>query len=575
MSIKYAEEKIKSFLQADESVNETPFGQGKGGVIAIKGKWGTGKTYIWNHIVDEHLTTHENFKSYAYVSLFGCKNLNDLKGLIFFKSRPNENEGSPLEYDRKASVKELQDKISSALHKAKSYPLVRTVLDAFKEFNGISTDLGLLGWLTVKDTLICIDDLERMGGGLETKDVLGLVCELKDQKNCKVALILHDEQIPAEYYNFREKIVDVEVLYAPTTEELFEKIFGMAKDEDNESILKFIHYFEIVNLRTLQKINSQLAELARLMKGVEPEVRICAIYAIVVLNAKHWEGMVEKPDSARKAVEKGLLGIEYDFTDIFKAYVEDGWFDKKEISGQLKKASDEVAESKKRKDHSREWHELGEKYMHGSLKDDEADFVNALVSHVKKGVTLSRLNYAVGLLRELEHDKEADNCIDAFIKSKSKNWEPGSEVFDDHFIRREQIDKTLEQKVQQQEALAEKKYFKSIDVQKELGKIFLDPENQIFTRDQVKFLASVDIKNFYDFVSVEISPLVIRGLKQCLEEGHTYGDLLDEHNRLKTNVTEVLKSFAAENKINALRMKWWRLEYFLKVVDEASEEASE
>ena len=37
----------------------------------------------------------------------------------------------------------------------------------------------------VREQLICIDDFERRGKGLEPKDVLGLILSLREQRNCK------------------------------------------------------------------------------------------------------------------------------------------------------------------------------------------------------------------------------------------------------------------------------------------------------------------------------------------------------------------------------------------------------
>ena len=45
------------------------------------------------------------------------------------------------------------------------------------------------------DTIICMDDLERRGKNLSPKDVMGLISHLKEQKKCKVVLILNDEKL--------------------------------------------------------------------------------------------------------------------------------------------------------------------------------------------------------------------------------------------------------------------------------------------------------------------------------------------------------------------------------------------
>lgn len=75
----------------------------------------------------------------------------------------------------------------------------------------------------VKNILICIDDFERKSDSLPMKDVLGLISFLKEERDCKVALIFSDMNFSEEnrqaYTQFREKVVDVEVRFSPTPAE--------------------------------------------------------------------------------------------------------------------------------------------------------------------------------------------------------------------------------------------------------------------------------------------------------------------------------------------------------------------
>ena len=48
-------------------------------VIALKGKWGTGKTYLWRAVVIEMFQDKKATEQPIYVSLFGAKTINDLK----------------------------------------------------------------------------------------------------------------------------------------------------------------------------------------------------------------------------------------------------------------------------------------------------------------------------------------------------------------------------------------------------------------------------------------------------------------------------------------------------------------
>ena len=47
-------------------------------VLAIKGRWGVGKTYTWDSHIEEFKSNCE-LKSYSYVSLFGISSIDALK----------------------------------------------------------------------------------------------------------------------------------------------------------------------------------------------------------------------------------------------------------------------------------------------------------------------------------------------------------------------------------------------------------------------------------------------------------------------------------------------------------------
>ena len=73
MSVEIIKKEIARFLNC-----ETPE------VMAIKGKWGTGKTYTWNEFLKESQQNKKiKLKTYSYVSLFGINSLDDFKYAIF------------------------------------------------------------------------------------------------------------------------------------------------------------------------------------------------------------------------------------------------------------------------------------------------------------------------------------------------------------------------------------------------------------------------------------------------------------------------------------------------------------
>ena len=48
-------------------------------VIALTGKWGTGKTYLWQSVADDQFGKKKASEQPIYVSLFGARTINELK----------------------------------------------------------------------------------------------------------------------------------------------------------------------------------------------------------------------------------------------------------------------------------------------------------------------------------------------------------------------------------------------------------------------------------------------------------------------------------------------------------------
>ena len=76
----------------------------------------------------------------------------------------------------------------------KGRPLLEVVASAFNR-KGVADVLFRLAFLSVRRQLVCLDDLERAGSGLSTRDVLGLTSSLKEDRRCKIVLLLNDEQL--------------------------------------------------------------------------------------------------------------------------------------------------------------------------------------------------------------------------------------------------------------------------------------------------------------------------------------------------------------------------------------------
>jgi hypothetical protein len=153
-------------------------------VICIRGAWGVGKTYAWKAALEASAASGKiGLDTYSYVSLFGVTSLEQLKYSIF----ENRTTGSTIA--KAADMETFGRGIDS--------PIKTFGTKAIEALAGkTASDLVQAGaFLMVRNQIVCIDDIERKGKDLRTIDILGLISMLIEERNCKVAIILNDEQL--------------------------------------------------------------------------------------------------------------------------------------------------------------------------------------------------------------------------------------------------------------------------------------------------------------------------------------------------------------------------------------------
>ena len=168
---------------------ENPF------AIALTGEWGVGKTQFWNDFKKKYQDQFR-LRKYAYVSLFGIDSLESLKYEIAVKTHKVDQSE-----DRMQGAKSLFNKA------------LDTVDLSSIEGKGLSLNIGkslITSALSslVSNTVICIDDVERISDSLSLKDVMGLINDLKLEKNCQVIVILHDSKANEQFQEYKEKVLD-------------------------------------------------------------------------------------------------------------------------------------------------------------------------------------------------------------------------------------------------------------------------------------------------------------------------------------------------------------------------------
>lgn len=251
------------------------------GVIAVKGAWGAGKSYLWRHFIERQPTV-VGCDSYAYCSLFGVSSLAELRRALFAK--------------RKAFASNTVGTRAKRILGQATNKLARHV----------EVDLSALGVPSLKNTelladaiedralremVICLDDLERKEETITPSALLGFITNLRDERRCKVVLLYNEEKAAAmpgfgtALADYREKAIDLEILLKPTPADCYELIFGQHDYglrsgtsvgnlfiDDSRSLLQIFEEMRLDNLRVMQRTRATLDYFAEHARAGHPNL---------------------------------------------------------------------------------------------------------------------------------------------------------------------------------------------------------------------------------------------------------------------------------------------------------------
>ena len=227
------EKKLIDLMKTDDSF-----------AIALTGEWGVGKTHLWKNFRDKNREVFSG-KKYAYISLFGLDSLESLKLAIATEVQTDAANDSPLNIDVSKHVKKLFGFVGGGNITASG-----DMRFGINIGNKLITNIIMAH---LKDTLVCLDDIERKSDSLPMSEIMGLVNYLKNERNCQIIMILHDaESEDRDYFDkHKEKVFD-ELLVLDNSLSIVKSIV------DSSLFTIYEQFYEIIgikNLRFYQRVN--------------------------------------------------------------------------------------------------------------------------------------------------------------------------------------------------------------------------------------------------------------------------------------------------------------------------------
>jgi len=259
-------------------------GQADSCVIALSGKWGTGKTHLWNEVKAE--SDDKKIRSALYVSLFGLSSIDQVKRKLIETAIPSVESHGGL-FDGLKNLFKVGMKAASEHYKA---------LAAINDLN-----LLLMAPVVLRDKLIVIDDIERKHEKLGIDEVLGFIDEYSKQHVSRFVLVLNDDELSTEddqkelWVTLRDKVIDQEIKLSASADEAFSIAIGLRPSKYADAIKQASIACSLTNIRVVVKV-IKVANQMLAGRDLKEAIQARVVPSIVLFSAIYYRGLHDGPD---------------------------------------------------------------------------------------------------------------------------------------------------------------------------------------------------------------------------------------------------------------------------------------
>jgi len=572
--MEYVEKSLDAFFQAGSAV------------LVIKGDWGVGKTYFWENYINRRIKNRDLSQiAYSYVSLFGKNSLADIKASIFQNSRAiasneevidyfsDELKNSNLLYTTLAQVKSFPDYVKKFAPKIGRFSSSAKKIPGFDKFSSLMSSAE---YSLVSNYVVCFDDIERKGSALSVKELMGLADELAQRKHCKVVLVFNEKSFDKDgkdlehFESYREKVVDVEILYSPTCEMNFKHVFG--SDMDQFDFLKSVVLrIGVRNVRVLRKLKTLLNAHASFLKDKDKGlVREFYLHASVLcLSYYLGKSFIDYVDLRRslaggswakyltasaenltegemvfKNINIDLQMSESKFDSPIGSFLECGYIDEVSLSTIFSEVQERYRKSNVDAQLRDAW-----KIYHDSFEDNAQEFRNrikqVLNEHLKL-LSLSDLSSAIDMLELL--GETVDGYIENYMSFHSESFKAGSDSSSWH-LERIKNEKLRSKVIEAEES---NRNFNIDEIALRIA------TNRAWGPEDVTYLASLTSDDYVSWIHSVPENLTIKLRSGLLSLGGVSTPDPDDHNlyaKIAGMVWKALEVIGSENEFNMIRLK--------------------
>lgn len=405
---------------------------------------------------------------------------------------------------------------------------------------------------------------------------MGLVDELAQRKSCKVVLIFNEKSFDKDgrdleqFQSYREKVVDVELLYSPSCERNFNHVFTPAEAE-YDFLKSVILKIGVKNVRVLRKLKGLLAAHADYLETKKTVLRQEFYLHAAALCASYYSG---ESFISYTELRSGLAGgtwarylsmssedmtpgqrvfrdinadlqlSESKFDTHIGDYLDCGFVEEEAFKTTVDELEERYRVSSVDSNLRKAWG-----IYHDSFSDNCNEFVLALkcvLDNDLQSIGLSDFSSAIEMLRELGEDVE--EYTDSYVKAHYDSFK------DDALSSSLTLDRVKDGRLRTK-VIEAAKSGRNYTIDEVALRIATD---RSWHREDIVYLHSLTIDDFVEWLHSNPAQLTLKLRSGLLmfRDLATPGDQdASMYRSIAVNVVQALKVISSENGFNLIRVK--------------------
>ena len=213
------------------------------GALMVSGEWGCGKTYHIEKVIIP--TLRQEGWNPVKVSLFGIESVNEIPLRIadnYKRAKSDKGERTEKEKNKSRLYGWGKEKVGKVVAKGAQFASSISWLESFVDVKTlVGNNSGLLYKLIpTENTVIILDDIERVINTIDVHTLLGVINDLVEQRGYKVIVIANNsymQQKGEAKLVFKEKVIEKTLVYEPDVVSIFK---GLCEKDYSSPFTKFM-----------------------------------------------------------------------------------------------------------------------------------------------------------------------------------------------------------------------------------------------------------------------------------------------------------------------------------------------